>query len=145
VGLSAAVRQRGLSRAHRDVRGGRKGHRRRRDRTLVGAIVLDTAHPSYLPRGLVPPGALYVRTLISDRTPAGSGAGGLLLDFAKSRAADLGLPLALDHWSGSPELAGLQERAGFTEIGAVTLDRAVPWQGTPSASSALRGGQRTPG
>ena len=79
---------------------------------------------------VVPPDALYVHTLVSDRTPAGSGAGALLLDHARSRAADRSVPLALDHWSGSPELAALYERAGFAEVGSFTLDRAVPWTGT---------------
>jgi hypothetical protein len=97
---------------------------------VVGAIVLDSEHPPYVPSGLVPPGALYVHTLVSDRTPAGAGAGALLLDHARSHAADLGVPLALDHWSGSPELATLYERAGFTAIGTFTLAHAVPWPGT---------------
>jgi GNAT superfamily N-acetyltransferase len=101
-----------------------------RDGTVVGAIVLDADHPPYLPPGVVPPDALYVHTLVSDRTPAGSGAGALLLDHARSRAADRSVPLALDHWSGSPELAALYERAGFAEVGSFTLDRAVPWTGT---------------
>jgi GNAT superfamily N-acetyltransferase len=101
-----------------------------RDGAVVGAIVLDTDHPPYVPPGLVPPGALYVHTLVSDRTPAGAGAGALLLDVARSRAANLGVPLALDHWAGSPELATRYERAGFTAVGGFTLDHAVPWPGT---------------
>jgi hypothetical protein len=33
-----------------------------RDGTVVGAMVLDTDHPPYLPPGLVPADALYIHT-----------------------------------------------------------------------------------
>jgi hypothetical protein len=49
-------------------------------------------------------------------------------------SADPGLrdrPLALDHWSGAPELATLYARAGFAEVGTFTLDQGgTPWPGT---------------
>lgn len=101
-----------------------------RDGAVVGAILLADSHPDYVPAGLIPAGALYVHTLISDRTPAGRGAGTLLLDHARASAAEAGVPLALDHWSGSPELAALYEKTGFTAVGEFTLDHGTPWHGT---------------
>ena len=53
-----------------------------------------------------------------------------LLDQAWSRAQALGVPLALDHWAGSPELAELYERAGFAEVGGFALEHDPPWPGT---------------
>jgi hypothetical protein len=70
-----------------------------------------------------------VHTLVSSRTEAGAVAGRLLLDHASDLAA--GTSIALDHWSGSPELAALYEKAGFTAIGTFTLDqRGELWTGT---------------
>jgi hypothetical protein len=100
-----------------------------RDGAGVGAILLDRVLPAYVPAGLVPPGALYVHTLVSDRGPAGTGAGRLLLDHAVTSAARG--PLALDHWAGSPELADLYSRAGYVAVGSFVLDqRGEPWTGT---------------
>jgi GNAT superfamily N-acetyltransferase len=101
-----------------------------RDDVLVGGLLLTDSQPDYLPAGLVPDDALYVHTLVSDRTAAGKGAGALLLDHARSRAEAAGVPLALDHWAGSPELARLYDQAGFTAIGSFTLGHATPWHGT---------------
>jgi GNAT superfamily N-acetyltransferase len=101
-----------------------------RDDTLVGAILLAESYPDYVPAGLVPDGALYVHTLVSDRTSAGAGAGALLLDHARASAEAAGIPLALDHWAGSPELATLYEKAGFAEVGEFSLDHGTPWPGT---------------
>ena len=98
--------------------------------SVVGAVLLDTAVPPYVPAGLVPPDALYVHSLITDRTPAGTGAGRALLHHARTVAA--GRPLALDHWAGAPELATLYARAGYAEVGTFTLTggRDTPWPGT---------------
>lgn len=39
--------------------------------------------------------------------------------------------MALDHWSGSPELAALYTRAGFHEVGTVVIPMpSAPWHGT---------------
>jgi hypothetical protein len=96
---------------------------------VVGAIMLDRGQPAYVPAGLVPEDALYVHTLVSARTEAGAGAGRLLLDDAVSGAA--GGPMALDHWSGSPELAAVYEKAGFVAVGSFELEQGgEPWPGT---------------
>lgn len=98
---------------------------------VVGTVTLDGQHPAYLPAGLVPAEALFVHTLVSARTPAARGTGRLLLDRCLARAADAGVPLALDHWAGSPELAGFYERAGLRAVGTVVLpQRDGPWTGT---------------
>lgn len=98
---------------------------------LVGTVTLDGRHPAYLPVGLVPADALFVHTLVSARTPAARGAGRLLLDSCLARAAAAGVPLALDHWAGSPELAAFYERAGLQAVGTVVLARRDgPWTGT---------------
>lgn len=100
-----------------------------RDGAVVGAVTLDRTTPAFVPAGLLPEGALYVHALVSDRTAAGLGIGQLLLDHAVSLAA--GGPLALDHWSGSPELATRYEDAGFAAVGDFVLDqRGQPWPGT---------------
>lgn len=99
--------------------------------TVVGAVILDPHRPPYVPADLVPPDALWVHTLVTDRTPAGRGAGRLLLDACRTRAAASGAPLALDHWSGSPELAAVYERAGYREVGTVVVPMpSGPWSGT---------------
>ena len=85
--------------------------------------------PGYVPSGLVSPGALYVHSLVSARSEAGAGAGRLLLDHASELAA--GTSVALDHWSGSPELAALYEKVGFSTIRTFTLDQCgKPWPRT---------------
>jgi GNAT superfamily N-acetyltransferase len=99
--------------------------------TVVGAVSLDGNRPPYVPTDLVPPHALWVHTLATSRSPAGRGAGALLLDHCRTRAAETGAPLALDHWSGSPELAALYARAGYREVGTVVVpQRSGPWHGT---------------
>ena len=100
-----------------------------RDGAVVGAMVLDRRVPAYVPSGVVPRGAFYVHTLVSARNEAGTGAGRLLLGHAMGLAA--GDPVALDHWSGSAELAALYENAGFIAVATFTLDHGgQPWSGT---------------
>jgi hypothetical protein len=100
-----------------------------RNGAVIGAMVLDRTVPAYVPSGFVPRGALYVHTLVSARNEAGAGAGRLLLGHVRELAA--GDPVALDHWSGSPELAALYENAGFVAVATFTLDqRGEPWPGT---------------
>jgi GNAT superfamily N-acetyltransferase len=100
-----------------------------RDGAVVGAMVVDRTVPGYVPPGLVPSGALYVHSLVSARSAAGAGVGRLLVDRAMELAA--GTAIALDHWSGSPELAALYEKVGFFTVGTFTLDqRGEPWPGT---------------
>ena len=90
-----------------------------RDGAVVGAMVVDRTVPGYVPSGLVPPGALYVHSLVSARSAAGAGVGRLLLDRAMELAA--GTPIALDHWSG---ICGC--RRGFGgEVHGVDADGGV--------------------
>jgi hypothetical protein len=94
-----------------------------RDGAVVGAILLDRVAPAYVPAGLVPPGALYVHTLVSDRGPAGVGAGRLLLHHAVTSAG--AGPLGRQPRTGRALLAGRLRRGRIVRAGPTrrTLDR----------------------
>ncbi|WP_052423226.1 GNAT family N-acetyltransferase [Nonomuraea candida] len=84
----------------------------------VGVLALAPAVPPHIPSGLLPPGALFVHTVMSARGPAGRGAGEALLREASRRAEAQGAPgVGLDHWAGSPELDRIYDRHGYVKVG----------------------------
>jgi hypothetical protein len=55
----------------------------------------------------------------------------MLADLRRRAGAEGRPALALDHWSGSPELAAVYAEAGYAEVGSFTIEqRGEPWAGT---------------
>ncbi|MGP4099037.1 GNAT family N-acetyltransferase [Nonomuraea sp. KM90] len=90
-----------------------------RGEACVGLLALGPTAPPRVPAGLVPDGAIFIHTVMSDRGPEGRGVGATLLEEAEHRARTYGSPaLALDHWAGSPELDRFYEGRGYVKVGA---------------------------
>jgi GNAT superfamily N-acetyltransferase len=99
--------------------------------SIVGAAVVISEPPGYVPAHLVPDGSAYLAQLVTARSQAGHGVGTALMDDIEERARRVGSRhMALDHWAGSPELSNLYSRRGYSERGRFSIEqRGLPWTG----------------
>ena len=92
----------------------------------VGASVVTSAHPAYVP----PPGRreTYLLFLVADRTRAGLGIGSALARRAAADARAAGSQvLRVDCWADAPDLVAWYERQGFTRSATFTVNAS--WRG----------------
>lgn len=96
-----------------------------RDGRCVGLLAAAPLVPPRVPAGVVPDGAMFIHTVMSDRGPGGRGVGSALLAHAERLARTHHAPaLALDHWADSPELGRVYGDHGYVPVAEYTDEQA---------------------
>ncbi len=93
------------------------------DGAIIGMITVDEyADPEFWSESDRPDDALYVHRMVVDRSVAGQGVGGKLLDWAGKLAAGRGRKwLRLDAWRTNEPLHAYYRQQGFTPVKVVNL------------------------
>lgn len=101
----------------------------REGRRIVGTLVFSATPPGYARAALAGRKTDgYLEAFAVHRDYAGGGIGAALLAWAEQEARGRGLAyLRLDCWAENPALRAYYRRAGFREVGTLTLGA---WRGT---------------
>jgi GNAT superfamily N-acetyltransferase len=101
----------------------------------VGLLALAPQAPPRIPEHLIPDGAMFLHTVMSDRGDRGRGVGSTLMDEAERRARAVSAPvLALDHWAGNADLARIYESRGYRAVGVYDEEH----DGSPNVRNVVR-------